>query len=327
MQDSVQAVAPSWVEKIQGSVDEFWQRVRRGQKGWVTGFRRLDDALCGLQPGFHIIAGESNLGKSLFLNQLAWQVAVLNPDVHVMDITIDDSEYEKYCRLLAHLAGVEINMVKRYGQVQLLLPEVTERIEAAYRRLKGMAWRYEVVDGTSIGDINQLSELIHQRLLDIRALSEPMELAVFIDSFHDVAPEEDKNNGLNPYEYTAKAISDLANEHDIAIVCTAELKKLGGHRRPIVDDIRESVKIRYKAKSILLCYNEVSARGEEAEVYYERTNRPGKFPILEVHVAKNKFNSFKGRLCFEFWPELALLVEPNDTDHAQYLKMIRTKAM
>jgi replicative DNA helicase len=326
MQDSA-AVDLSWVERIQGNVDEFWRRVQKGQKGWATGFRRLDDALCGLQPGFHVIAGESNHGKSAFLTQLAWQVATRNTGVHVMDITIDDSEYEKYCRLLALLAGVEINTVKRYNQAQLLLPEVAERIENAWRQVREAAWRYEVVDGTSVGDINRLGELIHQRLLDIRALPEPLELAVFIDSFHDVAPDEDKDNGLNPYEYTAKAISDLANQYNIAIVCTAELKKLGGHRRPIVDDIRESVKIRYKAKSILLCYNEVSARGEDAEVYYERTNREGKFPILELQVAKNKFNSFKGRLCFEFWPELALVAEPNDADHAQYLKMIKAKAM
>ena len=77
-----------------------------------------------------------------------------------------------------------------------------------------------------------------------------------------------------------------------------------------MDDIRETVKIAYEAKAILLCYNEVGLRGEAASIFYMRGGQEFeniKQPVFEVKIGKNKFASFKGRLFFEFMPELSYM--------------------
>lgn len=97
----------------------------------------------------------------------------------------------------------------------------------------------------------------------------------------------------------------MATDLDVPIVCTGEFRKINGYRRPGVDDIRESVKIKYEAKSILLIYNEVSLKGEAAQIFFNLQGKPTKQPIFEVKFGKNKYSSYKGRIFFYFFPEMA----------------------
>ena len=116
--------------------------------------------------------------------------------------------------------------------------------------------------------------------------------------------------------------ADLAINYDIPVVCTAELKKLYANRRPALDDIREAVKIKYEAKAILLLYNEVHYKGESSDVYFLRNGNPLKQPVVEVHFAKNKIHSFKGRCFFEFFPEMARLEESDAMATKTYNSLI-----
>lgn len=88
------------------------------------------------------------------------------------------------------------------------------------------------------------------------------------------------------------------------------------------DDIKESGKILYEAKGVMLCYNEVSLRGQQATVHYNRPDNPDKQPVYEVHVGKNKFSSYKGRMFFEFIPECASFREVSAAGAERYSQMV-----
>lgn len=314
-----------WINSAIGDLDEFIAVIESGREGLKTGWRRLDRALNGLQPGLHIIAAEANSGKSMLTNQLAWQIVNYNENVHVIDITLDDTKLEKYCRLVAHISGLPINTVKRAGIGKTRDPKIYESVRSTVEILKQAAAKYEVIDGNQAGSVGQMLGLIKSRRVDLLAMENPMQPVVFIDSFHDVLPDIKTSSETGRYDYIAQALSEAANELDIPIVCTAELRKLNGIRRPVLDDIRESVKIRYEAKSVLLCYNDVGSRGENADVFFYHSCDVAKYPVFEAHVAKNKFNSVKGRICFEFIPELAYFREPDDATHRKYLDIINSK--
>ena len=73
------------------TIDEFennaWQAKNTGIK---TGFDSVDKAFDGgLYPGFIIIGGDSNLGKTAFLTQLAWQVSQNNNDIDTISIKVN----------------------------------------------------------------------------------------------------------------------------------------------------------------------------------------------------------------------------------------------
>ena len=147
-------------------------------------------------------------------------------------------------------------------------------------------------------------------------------IVVFIDNFHDLNLTEEPKSDKEKFDKLAQWCSDLAIKHNISIVCSAEFKKLNGTRRAILDDLRESVKIKYEAKAVLLCYNEVHYKGESADVYYLKNNNPFKQPIFEIHFAKNKFGTYKGRNFFEFYPEMALLRECQDAVQKTYQQIV-----
>lgn len=314
-----------WLKSAEDSYSDFMSVVERGQMGLKTGFKRLDDALNGLQPGFHIIAGEANCGKTFLIGQLSWQISTHNKMIHVMDVTLDDTKTERLFRLVAHLTGIPTNLIKKVGPQREQYLSTFNTVKQTVDYLKSMVMSHEILDNAEAGVLHEFCELIRSRRADLLSINPDYQLAVFVDSFHDIISTEKHTSDTNRYDYMAQTLSDLANQLQIPIVCTAELRKLNGIRRPTLDDIRESVKIRYEAKSVILAYNDVSNKGEEADVFWHRQGDLIKFPVLELHVAKNKFGSFKGRICLEFAPEVAFMREPDDVTHRKYLDIIHTK--
>lgn len=280
------------------------------KKGFKTGFDTVDMALEGLQTGFHMIAGDSNMGKSAFMTQLEVQVADLNSDAFVMSFSLDDPMRDKIPRVVGTANKVLINAVRdpiRYAQY----PEMIKRRNEGMEKLVNMVDRLAIYDASFSCDIEKIEEEIKRIKILLSENGIKKRIVVFIDNFHDLdasAPEA-RGGDKQKYDYLAQKVSDMATELDIPIVCTGEFRKLNGHRRPTVDDIRESVKIKYEAKSILLIYNEVSLKGEGAQIAFEVTGKPGKQPIFEIKFGKNKYGSFKGRAFCYFYPEMAHMRE------------------
>lgn len=276
-------------------------------KGFTTGFAEIDKALEGLQTGFHIVAGDSNMGKTGFLSQMAWQVAQNNADAYVMDFSLDDPMKDKLPRVVACGNKVIINAVRNpigYSQ----FPEMIKRRNEGMQKLVGSIDKYCCYDSSFSSLIEKIEEEIKRVKIELSANGIKKRICVFIDNFHDLDTTDPKAKGGDKakYDFLAQKVSDMATELDVPIVCTAEFRKINGFRRPSVDDLRESVKIKYEAKSVMLIYNEVSLKGEAAQIFFTINGKQTKQPVFEVKFGKNKYSSFKGRVFFYFFPEMAL---------------------
>ena len=86
-------------------------------------------------------------------------------------------------------------------------------------------------------------------------------------------------------------------------------------------------KIAYEAKGIILLYNEVGIKGDNSDIYWNMGSHDGsedrKMPVLEMHISKNKFNSFKGRCFLKFMPEMASFMEASDEEEQSFRQMMR----
>ena len=297
-----------------------WQAKNVGIK---TGFDSVDKAFeGGLFPGFIIIGGDSNLGKSAFITQLAWGIVENNDDVYVMDFSLDDSMPDKLARVAACSGKLIINAVKtplNYINYPLMLI----RRKNAILNLRSKVDKYRAYDSTFSTFVEDIEKEIEEKLIYFDANGIDKKIVVCIDNFHDLNIAN--KPGLQDkakFDELAQWCSDLAIKHNIVVVCSAELKKLNGNRRPILDDIREAVKIKYEAKAILLVYNEVHYKGDGADVYFMKQGNPLKQPIFEVHFAKNKFGTYKGRAFFEFYPEMAYMKECDPMAQKTYSQII-----
>lgn len=293
-------------------------------RGFITGWKGLDIALEGIQPGWHIIAGDSNVGKSSFITHLAWQILQNNPDAYVVDFTLDDPMHEKLARFVACIARIPINAIKLPRLYLDAGEEFLKRRENGIKTLASLVDRYKCYDINHGTDIDEIEKTILRHMVEIETSGSNKRLIVFIDNFHDITTtaKEAQGSDKNKYDYLAQRCSDMANSYDIPIITTAEFRKLNSNKRPTVDDIRESVKIKYEAKSILLAYNEVGIKGEGASVYWTRRGSDVKQPVFELKIGKNKYTSYKTRLFFEFWPELAYFELAPEEDARRYNNLI-----
>ena len=297
-----------------------WQAKNVGIK---TGMNCVDNAFeGGLFPGFIILAGDSNLGKSAFITQLAWGVVENNDDVYVMDFSLDDAMPDKLARVAACSGKLIINAVKtplNYMDYPIMLA----RRRNAILKIRENVDKYRAYDSTFSTFVEDIEKEIEEKLIYFDANGINKKIVVCIDNFHDLnIASKPGLQDKSKFDELAQWCADLAIKHNIVVICSAELKKLNGNRRAILDDIREAVKIKYEAKAVLLVYNEVHYKGESADVYFMKQGNPHKQPIFEVHFAKNKFGTHKGRAFFEFYPEMAYMKECDPAAQKAYSQII-----
>lgn len=299
---------------------ESW---KPNKKGLDSGFKSLNKAFeGGIKSGFIIIAAESNIGKTAFISQLSTQLVNNNKDVYVMDFSLDDPMPDKLARIVACENKVLINAIKsplNYTEYPLML---ARRI-IGLNKLRSITDKYHAYDATFSTDIERIEEEVVRIKAELDSIGSTKQVVVMIDNFHDLTSRDHPNyQDKQKFDYLAQRCADLAIKYDIPVICSAELRKMNTKTRPTLDDIREAVKIKYEAKAILLCHNDVHTKGEAAEVFFNRTDNPGKQPVFEVHVAKNKFGSYKGRMFFESYPELARMEEVDIQTAKHYSSII-----
>lgn len=77
-----------------------------------------------------------------------------------------------------------------------------------------------------------------------------------------------------------------------------------------------------------MLYNEVGIKGDNSDIYWSLGSEGSqmedrKMPVLEMHVSKNKFNSYKGRAFLKFMPEMASFFEASDEEETAFRQMMR----
>lgn len=305
----------------------------RGELGGMNwGFESLNKAFEGLNTGVHLIAGQSNIGKSALCMQLAWQIAKSNTEAtpqrpkkaFVLYFSLDDSLNELLPRFIAIEEKVPINFVRFPSK-----PEHNEDAELMQRRDRGWQKLDDSVFNIAMLDVNNGSsvEYIEKKIEEYVAMlatyDETYQIVVVIDNFHDITVDAKGYQEENArFDHISDQLSKICTRFDCPMICTAEFRKLNGNRRPTVDDIKQSGKILYEAKAVLLSYNEVSLRTDQANIYWEDAASGRKMPVYEMQVAKSKFGSFKGRIFFEFVPHMSYFREVTETGAARYNQMI-----
>lgn len=289
-------------------VEEFnWARGELG--GFTFGEELLDEAFSGLQPALYIIAGQPNIGKSMLALRLAWNVALLNKDAYVLYFAIDDPLFAIMPRVISMDQKIPINVAK-IPQMFQDDDELMSKRETGVQRLRENVGSFKILDKSHGYTIEAIKRIVFEHQAKIENAKTGKKLVVFIDNLYDVEVEDQAYAGDTQKKLQKIAIDldDICEIHKIPVVCTGELKKLNGARRPILDDLKETVKLQYVASAIMLCYNEVQVKGERANVYHLTPEKgEEKQPVLEVHVAKNKLGEYKGRIFYNMYPGYSVL--------------------
>jgi len=320
------------IKQMKNSIQNVKQYcAERGEMGGMDwGFESMNKAFEGLNAGVHLIGGQSNIGKSAVCMQLAWQIAQANQNptpqrpqkAFVLYFSLDDAITELLPRFVAIDQKIPINAVrfpaKHKDDVRLM-----ELAERGWNNIEENLLNISMLDVNAGSSIEFIEETIDKYATMLQMVDTAYQIVVVIDNFHDVTVDaKGYTEGNVKYDHIADKLSRICAKYDCPMLCTAEFRKLNGNRRPVLDDIKESGKIVYEAKAVLLSYNEVSYRNQQANVFWTDDDTQQKMPVYEMQVAKSKFGSFKGRLFFDFIPQMSYFREVPEGQVQRYNQMI-----
>lgn len=320
----IQRPKQDYLGEMYDTINQYDKDVWEQSEGFDCGIKSLNKMLLGIQPGFHVIGGDSNLGKSAFITQLEIGLINNNENIYLISFSLDDSAKDKISRSIAANKKIPINLAKnpKTFKDDANYQEMMVRREKGLNALKEQVPRYKVYDLTKTTIVEEIHKIVSVHKALLKSNKENKQIVITIDSFHDLSSTQKFPSENALHEYLASYLADLAIHENIAIIVTAELKKVYGNRRPMIDDIKGAGKIKYEAKSIMMVYNEVHYKGENASIYYSRKGIVEKQPVFEAHLAKNKFSEKKGRVFFYFFPDLSLMKEADSQASKGYSDLL-----
>jgi len=245
-------------------------------------FNHIAEKIDGIQPGFYIVAGETNVGKTAFLTNLFLDILESNPETSGIYFSLDDTKDIIIDRFLGIKTSLPLNEVKRKQSD----PERRNRLDKEYEQL--ISWakdeRIDIKDVSEIDGIEELQKEIKER---------PEELFVVIDGLYNLEMGGRFDSIREENIQRANNIKTLVDTYSIPIICTGELRKrdqqIKRDQPRTIDDLMETGKFAYNANLVLLLY---------PEKYRDYNTSDEPYLILEF--AKNKLSAIRDKVQLKF---------------------------
>lgn len=275
---------------ILDQVDNTYEHLLKIERGdyveIATGFKNLDSLTDGLhKQEFAIVAGLSSVGKSAFIHNIIYNIAI-NDNLPVVLFCYESNHVQVLKRIASAQSGVDIQENPKMAlsqNVQEVLSKIKQSdliIEDACPRTVEYA-------------------VSHCRRLKLEYPE--LTVAVF-DHIHLMSADV---GGYSNYEREISKISgtlkDLAKSLNIAVIGVSQMSRASIRRadtRPMLDDLRYSGSLENDSDLVIFVYRE--------DYYESLTDSP--ISEAEIIVRKNR-NGPVGDLSFEYNRALSLFTE------------------
>lgn len=282
-------------------------RVRSGEDcfdGYRSGYPGLDKIIGGFQKGtLNIIGARSSSGKTTLLVNLIMNVKSKYKNSRVAFFSLEMSKERIAEKIMCMYCGINY---QHYNEGRLSNEELS-RIEAAQSIMK--QWLFQIYDisGISIAEMqSQIRKEIVTKGLDM----------VVIDYMTRIQSDDKNPNKHLEIDKISKGLQTIAINHNIPVVCLAQLSRAAGIRadkRPQITDLRESGSIEEDADVVMLMHRPKAYCPELKD------------DITEIYVVKNRLLGELGKTRYEF--NRGLLIEMKSIDDLQIQQNIGKKGV
>lgn len=275
----------------------------------------FETAFDGLQPGFYIVAAETNIGKTAFLTNLCLNILRCKENLNsrLLYLSMDDEKNIILYRFLAILSCISLPDLRRKLEdktvkvrsnidlrdgtepenktVSETAMQRKERADNAEKEIMKLLDRRLMVYDISDEDSNSMERakvIIRQAAEDAQKDGE--QLFVAIDGLYNL---EVGNTGGSIREANierANQLKGIVDTYKIPLITTGEIKKSDNGdkpREPSINDLMETSKFAYNASAVIML-----APGCDDMEKFRESDRVH----IKATVVKNKLSSFKGRI-------------------------------
>ncbi|EHN09666.1 Replicative DNA helicase [Patulibacter medicamentivorans] len=302
-----QTDASTGLRAVRDFIDDEVKRLEELEKdgrditGLATGYRDLDIATAGLQPGAMIVlAARPAMGKSALVTNLAENVALQNGGAVAL-FSLEMPERELLQRVIASQAAIKGDDVRK-GRIGDRWPDV---LEVADKLAQSPLY---VDDSSDIG------------IMEIRAKARRLAAShaggvslVIVDYLQLMRADGRAESRVQQVGEMSRGLKILAQELSCPVIALSQLSRAVESRpdkRPMLSDLRESGNIEQDADLVMFLYRD--------EYYNEETAEPG---VAELIIAKNRSGRLATvRLLFqnEYPRFLTMAQRPDDGPPGQF---------
>jgi len=224
------------------------------KSGVPTGVGKLDNLLCGLKPGQHVVIGaRTSIGKTSMA--LCWTLAQLKAGHRVAYFSPEMTRTEIAEKLISSISGVDPMIAKRGKLTDMQWEEIANATNLFQE------YDLTILDGHSysVADIRREARRMKKDRLDI----------LYIDQLQHLQPppgEKDENKAVGK---NSRALKVLAKELGIPVVVVSMLTqddRGSQNKRPGLGNLRGSANIEYDANIVILLHRDITSNGESVEM-------------------------------------------------------------
>jgi replicative DNA helicase len=250
------------VRKFSSVVSEAMEQIEASYKskkeldGLSSGWRSLDDMLCGIPDGDLLIIGaRPSIGKSAFAMNMATAIAEQNIPVGFFSLEMRGVNLAK-----RSIAG---KMKKNYKDIRIgrLVNSDFPKLLTACGQLEYMPLYLDDTSGIGIGKLCQRIRQMKRKGVKI----------IFIDYLTLIMHPDQKQTFYVQVTDICRMLKNLARKINIPIVVLSQLKRTTENKPPILSDLAQSGNIEADADTIIFLHRENRDKGE-----------------TQVHVAKQR---------------------------------------
>ena len=311
-------------ESLISDINEFEEKVwKRSSEllGIDTGWPMFNRIFDGLQEGFYIVAGRTNIGKSAFNISLAYNLLKLNQNsIYILYFNVDDSTYKCIGRMISIDSRIPINWIKNpkfkitlnEKLIEEQKEELLERRDTSINYIKTMTQSLSFKNTSNVEDVERII-----KIYNTIAESERKKLIVFVDKVHNLGSIK-KLEKRQLTDHVSVTLKNLVNAYDIPIIGSLEVTKNSIMSRPTEADIKETQKLEDDSDATILLY---SAHKVDPNTQFVFTEDGVTYPIAEACVPKNKLNDLSGydtKIFYKFYPHLSCYQECSEEDQRRY---------
>jgi len=240
-----------------------------------TGFRQLDDYLCGGfgEGRFIIVAGDTSMGKSQFaVNLLAKMEKDSRParSLYICQEMTPDEILGRFIALFGNLDNQAVEVMQQRRAVQSTIDNFGGSYKEGLERSQKAQILVEAEGHITASRIRALSAQKYTWPDGHRGRAEVVILD-YIQQCSMEGWEKDKRDHIGNVSQTCKSI---ARRYNIPFIGLSQLKRHHGQDRPLLDHLKESGDLEQDADTVILLYRE-KKKGELEEE-------------LECELAKNR---------------------------------------
>lgn len=291
------------------------QQKKKSYLGYNVEFPILQERLNGIQKEFYLMVAGAGMGKTTFATQLAWELALQNPELSVIFCSLDQNRLDVSAKMISQCAEVPIDYVRNPYVTNIAFEK---KRQEGLEKVAGMRDRITVVDENN--GVLYLDDI--KRLARRTRLKWGGDVALVIDPIMKIRLKEHGLKFNEKANVLASELKSLAATEGITVFATAGLPKAISNRRPEREDLEEIVGLLYDPYAVFFLYCDYLTNFDTPFLEWQWGKDNFMIPISELTLAKYKMGQIRSRIFYRYYESFSKYKECAPQEVENYNAMI-----